>query len=58
MTLRSLFLFLLVAFTAVPSHAAVEFFSTHSIGNVPAQECRDASAIVTPLIKQFNGPSN
>ncbi len=58
MTLRSIFFVLLLAFIAAPAHAKVQFFSTHSTNGVPAQECHDASAIITPLIAKFHGPAD
>ncbi|WP_433963687.1 hypothetical protein [Tunturiibacter gelidiferens] len=58
-TLRSvLIVSFFLAITIAPAHAKVQFFSTFSANGVPAQECRDASAIVTPLIAQFHGPAD
>jgi hypothetical protein len=58
MTLRSIFLTLLLAFTATPSHAAMHYYSTFSKGNVPAPECVPAGAIVSPLIAEFHAPAD
>jgi hypothetical protein len=40
------------------SHAKIQFYSTYSAVGAPARECRDASAIVTPLLSRFNAPSD
>jgi hypothetical protein len=58
MSLRSIFVILCLALSASTAQAKIQFFSTHSVIGVPAQECRDESAIVTPLIAQFNGPAD
>jgi hypothetical protein len=50
----------LVVLTVASStaNAATQFYSTYSKNNVPAIECVQASAIVTPLIAKFKGPTD
>jgi len=57
MTLRSIFLVLLLAFTAIPSHAATHYYSTFAKDNVAPAECVQEIHAVNPLIAEFHGPA-
>ena len=58
MTLRSIFLVLLLTFTAAPSYAATKFYSTFAKDNIAPVECVQEVKIVNPLITEFHGPAD
>jgi hypothetical protein len=58
MTLRSIFLVLLFAFTATPSHAATHYYWTFAKDNVAPAECVQEIHAVNPLIAEFHGPAD
>ena len=58
MTLRSIVLVLLLAFTATPSHAATHYYSTFAKDNIAPVECVQEVKIVNPLITEFHGPAD
>ena len=44
--------------TSLPAAAKVQLYATLTVHGVPPQDCTLASAIVTPLIDEFHGPSD